>query len=190
MALATFDTVMDPPTCARLRTSSVPGARLAQFMQNVRAKRLVMIIDTFYDAAAFRDIPGYQPRDSAALAVDNEVYGVERESVVRLMGGRDPVREDDVTLASISGHATRAAGDGWGRVLITASGPDQSSWESQKLKAGFFTHSFVHGLRSTGNVRDAFAYSRQVVQNEVMNEKKSLQTPKAYSTKASWGIGF
>ena len=190
MALATFDTVVDPPTRAQLRKTSVTGARLAQFIQNVRAKRLVLIIDACYNAAAFKDIPGYQPRDSAALAVDNEVYGITRDSVARLMGGKASVREDDVAPGSTSMAPGPASRDGWGRVLITASGPDQLSWESPKLQAGFFTHFFVRGLRSTGNVRNAFAYTREVVPKEVMSEKKSVQIPQAYSTSASWGIGF
>lgn len=184
MAIVTHDTVVDRPTGAQLRRSSLPGARLARFVQNVKAKRLVVILDTCYSSAAFSDVPGYA---AGRGLVSNETYAFHREAVVRMTGGKDLVRDD--ALLAPSG-ALDARADGWGQVLITASGADQRSWESQQLRASFFTHYFLKGLRSTRNLRDAFAYSRQIVPGEVMLEKRAVQTPAAFSTNPNWAMSF
>lgn len=187
MAVITHDTVIDRPTASQLRKTSVPGARLAQFVQNVKARRLIIILDTCYSSAAFGDVPGYASRSTLWPSGRDEVYGVRREAVVRMTGGKNLVREDDLQAQPPTAPGAK---DGWGRVLITASGPDEKSWESRNLKASFFTHYFVRGLRATGNIRDAFAYSRRVVPGEVLLEKQAQQTPNVFSTNAHWAMGF
>lgn len=187
MAVITHDTVIDRPTASQLRKTSVPGARLAQFVQNVKARRLIIILDTCYSSAAFGDVPGYASRSMLLPSNQDEVYGVRREAVVRMTGGKNLVRDDDLLAQP---QTAPGAKDGWGRVLITASGPDEKSWESRNLKASFFTHYFVRGLRATGNIRDAFAYSRRVVPGEVLLEKQAQQTPNVFSTNAHWAMGF
>ena len=186
MVVVTHDTVVDRPTGSQLRKTSVPGARLTRFVQNVKARRLVIILDTCYSAAAFADVPGYATRD-ASLQARNEVHGLRREAVVRMVGGKDLMRDDQLFTAT-AGAARNEPG--WGRVLITASGPDEKSWESKTLRASFFTHYFVRGLRATGNLRDAFAYSRRVVPGEVLLEKQAPQTPNVFSTHANWAMAF
>ena len=104
-----------------------------------------------------------------------------------MVGGKDLMRDDQLFTAT-AGAARNEPG--WGRVLITASGPDEKSWESKTLRASFFTHYFVRGLRATGNLRDAFAYSRRVVPGEVLLEKQAPQTPKVFSTHANWAMAF
>ena len=187
MAVITHDTVIDRPTASQLRKTSVPGARLAQFVQNVKARRLIIILDTCYSSAAFGDVPGYASRSALWPSGRDEVYGVRREAVVRMTGGKNLVREDDLQAQPPTAPGVN---DGWGRVLITASGPDEKSWESRNLKASFFTHYFVRGLRATGNIRDAFAYSRRVVPGEVLLEKQAQQTPNVFSTNVHWAMGF
>lgn len=187
MAVITYDTVIDRPTASQLRKTSVPGSRLARFVQNLKAQRLVIVLDTCYSSAAFGDVPGYASRSALWPSTQDEVYGVRREAVVRMTGGKNLVRDDEAQAAPASAPGSK---DGWGRVLITASGPDEKSWESRHLKASFFTHYFVRGLRATGNIRDAFAYSRQVVPGEVLLEKQAQQTPNVFSTNAHWAMGF
>lgn len=187
MAVVTHDTEVDRPALIKLRKTSVPGSRLSSFFQNVKAKRVIIVLDTCYSSAAFTHVPGYAQQGAGALSGQNEVYSVHREAAVRMVGGKDLISDDDLPLAP---QAPGAKAEGWGRVLITASGPDQRSWESRNLKGSFFTHYFVRGLRNTGNMRDAYAYSRQVVPGEVQLEKKATQTPKFFSTNANWAVGF
>jgi len=187
MAVITHDTVIDRPTASQLRKTSVPGSRLASFVQNVKAKRLIIILDTCYSSAAFTNVPGYAPRNAAGLLSQDETYGIRREAVVRMTGGKDLIPD---AAAQPQATASSRAQDGWGRVLITASGPEEKSWESTALRASFFTHYFVRGLRATGNIRDAFAYTRSVVPGEVMLEKSAVQTPHVFSTNAQWAMGL
>lgn len=187
MAVITHDTILDKPAYMQLRKTSVTGARLTSFFQNVKAKRVIIILDTCYSSAAFTKVPGYLPPGAGGLSLDNEVYSVRREAAVRMAGGKDLVSDDDLPALS---QPAGPRNDGWGRVLITASGPEQKSWESKNLQASFFTHYFVRGLRSTRNMRDAYAYSRQVVPSEVQLEKNASQVPKFFSTNADWAVAF
>ena len=189
MAVVTHDTVYDPPTHARLRQSSVTGSRLSAFVRNLRAKRLLIVLDTCYSASALAALPGYKPRDAVALGIDDEAFGVGDDAAAKMLGSKDLVRDDEPLLTRVP-NTNPAPEDAWGRVIITASGPAQRSWESTKRRASIFTYHFVQGLQATSNVRDAYRYAREVVPGEVLMEYKQLQTPTVYANRREWAYAF
>ncbi|MBV9759760.1 MAG: caspase family protein [Acidobacteriaceae bacterium] len=69
---------------------------------------------------------------------------------------------------------------GVGRALIAASGEKQSSYESDELENGVFTHYFIEGLkRQNGQspLSAIFAYVSDQVPKQVEEEKHAMQTP-------------
>ena len=69
---------------------------------------------------------------------------------------------------------------GIGRVMITASGASERSWESQALKNGIFTFYLIQGLRQNNGrvpVTKVYAYLRDQVVKRVREEKGMVQTP-------------
>ncbi len=192
MSVVTHDTEYDPPTGVRLRTTSVTGARLTTFVRNVRAKRMLIVLDTCFSAAAFAGLPGYRPRDAVALGIENEVFAVSDEAAGKLIGSKDLVRDDEPAMVSRpAAPDKRKMADAWGRVIMTASGPSQKSWESDQLQASFFTHYFVRGMQASGNIRDAYRYARQIVPGEVFLWKQgAVQTPMIYASRREWAYAF
>ncbi len=69
---------------------------------------------------------------------------------------------------------------GKGQVIMTSSDSDQVSWESKNAPNGVFTRWLLTGLRQKGKnttINEAFQFTRERVQDEVLRDRGELQTP-------------
>jgi uncharacterized caspase-like protein len=166
---------------------------LKEFVEGVKAKRLVMVLDTCYSNGAYRAVPGFLPPGGKSLgAGDSEGYGISQESSRRMLGGaKDLVLEDDTRRATTAKSVNMGSTEPYGKVLIGASGSGEQSWESEKLRNSIFTYYFVDGLnRYGGSVQQAFNYAKPRVASRVKEEKgRDIdQNPQAMATMPNWDM--
>ncbi len=190
--IVTYDTEVQPRE--RVWQTSVTEIMLKDFVENLRAKRLVMILDTCYSNGAYRAVPGFLPAGGKSLGVgdEDEGYGVSKTYGKRLLGSKDIVLEDEPRPKASSAKSLDSQ-DGYGKVLISASSAGEKSWESDTLHNSVFTYYFVDGLgRSQGSVKDAFNYAKPLVSQKVKQEKGAdiEQTPQAMATNTDWNMRF
>jgi hypothetical protein len=188
--IVTYDTEVKPRE--RVWQTAIAESALKDFVENLRARRLVMILDTCYSNGAYRAIPGFLPPGGKSLGVgdEDEGYGVSRETGKRVFGAKDIVLEDAPTPKTSTAKSIDSQ-EAYGRVLISASSAGEKSWESDQLRNSVFTYYFVDGLnRYQGSVKDAFQYSKPLVQQRVKQEKGTdiTQTPQAMATNQDWNM--
>jgi uncharacterized caspase-like protein len=189
--IVTYDTEVNPRE--RVWHTSVAETALKDFVENLKARRLVMVLDTCYSNGAYRAIPGFLPPGGKSLGVgdENEGYGVSTAQGKRLFGAKDIVLEDQPKQASTSGKSIASSQESYGKVLISASSSGEKSWESDQLRNSVFTYYFVDGMkRSDGSVKDAFDYSKPRTMQRVQQEKGAeiTQTPQAMATNENWNM--
>jgi Caspase domain len=175
--MTTYDTVLKPRE--QVWESSVSDDKLRSFIEGVRAKRLIIILDYCYSNGAFANVPGFVASGSKSfMANANEGYGwSQRAMAERLLGMKNPGREQPSGAKSLS-----AAPHQWGTILISASGAGELSWESNALRSSVFTHYFLDGLvRTRGSLREAFEHAHPRVLEYVKSEKSAVQTPQLTS---------
>jgi hypothetical protein len=188
--IVTYDTEVKPRE--RVWQTAIAESVLKDFVENLRARRLVMVLDTCYSNGAYRAIPGFLPPGGKSLGVgdEDEGYGVSQETGKRLFGAKDIVLEDAPKPKATAAKSIDSQ-DAYGRVLISASSAGEKSWESDQLRNSVFTYYFVDGLnRYQGSVKDAFQYSKPLVQQRVKQEKGAdiSQTPQAMATNQDWNM--
>ncbi len=190
--IVTYDTEVKPRE--RVWHTAVTENMLKDFVENLRAKRLVMILDTCYSNGAYRSIPGFLPPGGKSLgADDDEGYGISKEYGKRLLGAKDIVLDETPKKKKPDTGKGIDNQDGYGKVLLSASSAGEKSWESDTLKNSIFTYYFVDGLkRYQGSVKDAFNYSKPLVSQRVKQEKGAdiSQTPQAMATNNNWNMRF
>jgi hypothetical protein len=191
--VVSYDTEVKPRD--RVWHTAITETMLKDFVENLKAKRLVMILDTCYSNGAYRAIPGFLPPGGKSLGVDgdDEGYGVSKEYGKRVFGAKDIVLEDEPKPRASGAAKSVDAGDGYGKVLIGASSSGEKSWESDSLHNSVFTYYFVDGLQKyQGSVKDAFYYAKPLVQRRVKQEKGAdiSQTPQAMATNQDWNMRF
>jgi hypothetical protein len=106
----------------------------------------------------------------------------------RLLGMKDLVYEPPAAKRSPT-----PASNGWGKVLISASGAGERSWESDQLQSSIFTHFFLDSLaRNRCSVKAAFEHARPLVHDQVKREKGSDidQTPQVTPSRTGWDIAL
>jgi hypothetical protein len=190
--IVTYDTEVSPRE--RVWQTAVAETVLKDFVENLKARRLVMILDTCYSNGAYRQIPGFLPPGGKSLGIGNEDegYGVSKETGKRLFGAKDIVLEDTPKpKGAVSAKSLDQ--DGYGKVLISASSAGEKSWESDTLKQSVFTYYFVDGLnRNQGSVKGAFDYAKPLTSNRVRQEKGAeiSQIPQAMATNQDWDMRF
>lgn len=189
--IVTYDTEVNPRE--RVWHTSVAESALKDFVENLRARRLVMVLDTCYSNGAYRAIPGFLPPGGKSLGVgdENEGYGVSTAQGKRLFGAKDIVLEDQPKQAASSGKSIGGSQESYGKVLISASSSGEKSWESDQLRNSVFTYYFVDGMkRYDGSVKDAFNYSKPRTLQRVQQEKGAeiTQTPQAMATNENWNM--
>jgi hypothetical protein len=190
--IVTYDTEVSPRE--RVWQTAVAETVLKDFVENLKARRLVMILDTCYSNGAYRQIPGFLPPGGKSLGIGNEDegYGVSKETGKRLFGAKDIVLEDTPKpKGAVSAKSLDQ--DGYGKVLISASSAGEKSWESDTLKQSVFTYYFVDGLnRTQGSVKGAFDYAKPLTSNRVRQEKGAeiSQIPQAMATNQDWDMRF
>jgi hypothetical protein len=187
--IVTYDTEVKPRE--RVWHTAVTETMLKDFVESLRAKRLVMILDTCYSNGAYRSIPGFLPPGGKSLGADeDEGYGISKDQGKRLFGSKDIVLDEAPKKTAGAGKSIDSQ-DGYGKVLLSASSAGEKSWESDSLKNSVFTYYFVDGLkRYNGSVKDAFTYSKPLVSQRVKQEKGAeiSQTPQAMATSDNWNM--
>jgi len=170
--VVTYDTQVEPRHM--VWSTSLSNDIMKDFIQNLRAKRLVVIMDTCYSNGAYSNIPGFLPPGGKSLGIEEEEgYGLSKEFMSKnLLGSRDLALEEAPMPAVAKGGKSQFNENEWGKVLISASGSGEKSWESDTLRHGYFTKNFVDGLnRYNGRVKDAFFYTKPIVTHQVKQEK-------------------
>ena len=182
--VVTYDTQVKPRH--QVWPTSLSEDKLADFIQGIRAKRLVVVLDTCYSNGAYRKVANFLPVGGKSLGGDeDEGYGNSRKVLSkRLLGAKDLVLDDEPAPS----RPGRTDGDGSGRVLISASDAGERSWESDRLKNGFFTYHFMSGIANGGDVKSAFEYAKPKVTSDVRSEKDQEQTPQVVYDQKNWAI--
>jgi hypothetical protein len=186
--IVTFDSEVTPRE--RIWSTSLTDGILRDFVQTVRAKRLVVVMDACYSNGAYRGVAGFLPPGGKSLeASAEEGYGrSSRYMAQRLLGAKDLLVEPE-PLAS----ASQRPANGWGKVLISASDAGERSWESEQLGNSVFTRFFLDGLRRNGGfVKEAFEYSKPLVERQVKREKGSdiEQSPQLTPSRRQWDLSL
>lgn len=174
----------------RIWDTSLNETILRDFVQNVRTKRLVMLIDACYSNGAYQNVAGFLPPGGKSLdAAGDEGYGRSRQYMAqRILGAKDLVPDE-----SPRGAANPAASTGWGKVLISASDAGERSWESDQLRNSVFTRYLIDGLRSNGGLlREGFYYAKPLVQQHVKREKGAdiEQNPQVTPSRRDWNMSI
>lgn len=168
--IVTYDSEVKPRE--RIWNTSLSEKNLKDFVDNVKAKRLLMMLDACYSNGAFKKIPGFVPTGGKSLGDQDEVYGISSAFAGRLIGAKDIVEEEPAQDKQKKQVRSPLPDDGWGRVLMGASSEGEKSWESVSLQSSIFTFYFFDGLnRFDGAVKDAFDYARPLVAKKVKEEK-------------------
>jgi len=188
--IVTYDTEVNPRE--RVWHTSVAETALKDFVENLRARRLVMVLDTCYSNGAYRAIPGFLPPGGKSLGVgdENEGYGVSSAQGKRLFGAKDIVLDEQPRKAGATDKSIGSQ-ESYGKVLISASSAGEKSWESDQLRNSVFTYYFVDGMkRYDGSVKEAFDYSKPRTLQRVQQEKGAdiTQTPQAMATNENWNM--
>ncbi len=189
--IITHDTETKPRE--RIWHTSITEEMLQQFVGEIRAKRVIMILDTCYSNGAYRAVPGFLPPGGKSLgADDNEGYGISKEYSRRVLtGSKDLVLEQEPARAAVAKSMGGETVEPYGKVLIGASGSGEQSWESEKLRNSIFTYYFIDGLnRYGGSVQQAFNYAKPRVVSRVKEEKgRDIdQNPQALATLPNWDM--
>ena len=184
--VVTTDTEVNPRE--RVWETSLSENILRGFVQNVRTKRLVLVMDACYSNGAYTHIAGFLPPGGKSLdAGTDEGWGRSRQYMAqRLLGAKDLMVED--------APAAPAAGvRGWGKVLISASDAGERAWESDQLRNSIFTRYLLDGLRiNRGSLKEAFDYAKPLVRQHVKREKGTEleQNPQLTPNRREWNMSI
>ncbi len=189
--IVTYDTEIKPRE--KVWHTSISESILRDFIDNLQSKRLVMILDACYSNGAYSKVPGFLPPGGKSLgASDNEGYGLSPQYGRRLLGAKDIVLDDEgPKVKTSSGSKSFNGQDGWGKVLIGASGAGEQSWESDQLNNSIFTYYFLDGLnKNNGAVKNAFFYAKPRVTQRVKQEKGDDidQNPQVVASQSEWNM--
>jgi len=186
--IVTYDTEVKPRE--RVWQTAVTDNILKEFIDETRAKRIVLILDTCYSNGAYKNIPGFLPPGGKSLgSFDEEGYGISKEYAKRITGSKDIILEESPRQTKSADSKSLFGEDGWGIVMMSASGPNEKSWESDTLKQSYFTYYFIEGLKlKDGSIKEAFFYAKPIVQQKVPLEKEHSQTPHVYVTNENWNM--
>ena len=183
--IVTYDTEVKPRE--KVWHTAITESVFKDFIENLKARRLVLILDTCYSNGAYQSVAGFLPPGGKSLdSGDEEGYGISRKFGKRLLGAKDIVVEEE-TSESKSGKR------GWGKVLMSASGSGEKSWESSTLQNSIFTYYFLEGLDShKGSLEGAFFHAKPLVNRRVKEEKGQdiEQNPQAMATNKNWDISL
>lgn len=131
----------------------------------IKAQRVVVFLDTCYSGAAgFAD--GFSSQRIATNTTPGNDSGRSKSLVVEGLG--------------ISADILSRIEQSVGRVIITASQPNEVSWESETLKNGIFTYYLIEALKQNNGlapIKDMFNYLSGAVVKRALEEKKQSQHP-------------
>jgi hypothetical protein len=130
-----------------------------------RGAIVYLVLDACYSGKAFASVPGFLPVRSRDLFVEEERYatGLSVKS-----------------MKDYAGHRVAPV------VMISASGENERSWDSDELRNGVFTYYFLRELKDRRDVRRAFDATFPIVTREAPRLVKEAdgrhitQTPQMY----------
>lgn len=183
--VVTYDSEVKPRE--RIWETSVTEGILREFVQKVKAKRLIVVMDACYSNGAYTQISGFLPPGGKSLEAGwDEGYGRSpRYMAQRLLGAKDLVLDEP--SPAVPGDVPK----GWGKVLISASDAGERSWESDQLRNSVFTRYFIEGLRrNRGAVKESFDYAKPLVRQQVKREKGAEleQNPQLTPNRRDWNM--
>lgn len=186
--LVTYDSEVSPRE--RIWDTALTEVILRDFIQNVRAKRLIVLLDACYSNGAYNRITGFLPQGGKSLdtGADEGMGRSSRQMAERLLGAKDLVLDQGVPPV-----ARRETPAGWGRVLVSASDSGERSWESDQYRNGVFTRFLIDGLvKQDGALEDAFAYAKSRVRTQVKLEKGAdiEQNPQLTPSRRNWNMSL
>ncbi len=166
MSIVMYDTSVDQKRHWVDPKTTIQDDEIKRFIEIVSPARVIVVLDVCYSGAAFVKVPGVLASTSKDLFVEESsfVTGVSQKNLSYLAGGK---QEQE-------------------KVLISASGPDERSWNSATLKHGYFTYYFIDELKRKGDLQLAYLSAKPRVQSEVqrvvrveMDDPTINQTPQA-----------
>ena len=165
--------------------SSFPSKSIKDFLNETKAGNILVILDVCYSGAAFKEIDGFYYSGSKSISFDDDNQGLSKDILAKaLLGSKDILYEDD---AAKQEHAVNKEGS---KVIISASDAGEKSWESDSLKASFFTYYFLQELKKGKPVRTAFYDAKPKVTKQVKKEKNAEQNPQVIASKKNWGLNI
>ncbi|HMV48672.1 MAG TPA: caspase family protein, partial [Blastocatellia bacterium] len=163
--IVTYDT--NP---SRLYATSLPMVTVVKDASKlIRAQRMAIFLDTCFSGAA--TLAGVSLGGASApssSSSDNAKGAAE--------GGKGINFPATVSTKMLS----QASEGGQGRVIITASQSNESSWESHELKNGIFTYYLIQALKQNNGlmpIGEVFIALRDQVSQRVSAEKNQIQRP-------------
>ncbi|MBF0316952.1 MAG: caspase family protein [Nitrospirae bacterium] len=180
ISVIAYDSVPEPRE--EIWKTAITGKKhLGDFIQGMKAKRFVAILDTCFSGGAYSGINGFYSETAKSLGAEDYNDGMSKEQKASMLGAKDIVLEEPTTSFS---------SNGWGKVLISASGPGEQSWEDASVDNSYFTHYLINGLKQNkGSVANAFSYAKPIVTERVFKEKKGKsQIPQAVADNKDWNI--
>lgn len=160
--LITYDTKPD-----RLYSTSLPMIELMESASKlIDAQRVVVFLDTCFSGAA--TLSGIFANEAAAPAPAGSGAAGDGARAIGFSG------------SGVSTQMLSHGGKGAGRVIITASRPNESSWESRELQNGIFTYYLIQSIKQKGGmtpIGELFDNLRNQVSQRARAEKKVSQTP-------------
>lgn len=188
--IVTYDSEVQPRQ--RIWETSITEDILRDFVQGVKTKRLIVVMDACYSNGAYTQIAGFLPSGGKSLGVtDEDGYGRSKTYMAkRLLGAKDIVLDEPASAASSQNSGLPS---GWGKVLISASDAGERSWESDTLHNSIFTYYFIQGLKNyNGTIRESFDYSKPLVERRVKEEKgiDIDQNPQLTPNRSEWNMSI
>jgi hypothetical protein len=177
--VVTYDTDASNPD--RLYATALEMIEIVQALSlRVKAQRGVLFLDTCFSgvaASGFRNLN----QESAS--------GTGSDSARRSPNGAGS-KALTADGSGVSASALSSINYTLGRVVITASQPDERSWESEKLKNGFFTYYLIEALRQNkgASIEQVYGYLKDRVPRQVQMEKGFSQMPMMSPAKPTLNI--
>lgn len=161
--IVTHDTNPD-----RLWTTSLPMVEVVKDASRmIRAQRMVTFLDTCFSGAA--TLAGAFANETAAPSARSTSGAAEGGKAIGFVSG--------VSQQTLSQAVTTS---GTARVIISASQPNESSWESNTLQNGIFTYYLIQALKQNKGmlpIGEAFNFLQDQVAQRVRAEKNQIQRP-------------
>jgi hypothetical protein len=188
--IVTYDSEVKPRQ--RIWETSITEDMLRDFIQGVKAKRLIVVMDACYSNGAYTQIAGFLPSGSKSLGItEEEGYGRSKGYMAqRLLGAKDIVLDESTDVVSSQDSKLPS---GWGKVLISASDSGERSWESDGLHNSIFTYYFIQGLQTyKGTIKESFDYTKPLVERKVKEEKgiDIDQHPQLTPSRKEWNMSI
>ena len=138
-----------------------------QINREVKARRVVLVLDTCFSGDALTSLEA----GAGGTASRGFSAPVPLDKAAEALGASTP---------PAFSAAFQNLKIGYGRAVITASRASQESWESAKLKNGYFTHYLIDALRTSHGaepLNQLFPQVRSLVSTQVKSEVGASQDP-------------